>query len=128
MALTQITLATPSSAKVGSRVTVEAFIKNLTSDTIEATATKGRVNSTVLRFGASHKWLSPGQTKSWPDSFIMPDRNITISVESWVPDENGIWGSDDRESRLITISVDFTGTIIQKELEYDGSRKSIPVY
>jgi len=107
MAYTSISIVAPISAKEGERVPVEARIRNLTSYDIEATATIGRMDGTVLRFGAIHKWLSPGQTKSWYDSFIMPNKGVAVYVESWtpMPELGGVWRTDNRAGVSIDLEV-----------------------
>ena len=61
----EVDIVAPSSAIAGETVNVEARIRNLHSFTIHLTATKGRVDDTVLRFGAIHKWVGAGETESW---------------------------------------------------------------
>ena len=68
-----VEIIAPSSAVAGSMVNVEVRIKNLCSYAINLTATKGRVDGTVLRFGSVHRVVNAGQTASWFDSFIIPN-------------------------------------------------------
>lgn len=96
-----IWLVTPSSAEAGITVTVLAYIKNLCDYPINLTATMGRVNGEVLRFGTVHKVVDAGQTEFWYDSFIMPDHDVIVSVESWYEGTGGIWYSDDRDEKTI---------------------------
>ena len=91
----------PSSAVPGSTVNVEVRIKNLCSYAINLTATKGRIDGTVLRFGSVHRVVSAGQTASWYDSFTMPDDDVLVSVESWYEGSDGIWRSDDYAEKEI---------------------------
>lgn len=95
--------AGPVSAEKGDTVEIEAKIMNTYSGSIWLTATMGRVNGTVLRFGAIHKIVAAGAIESWYDGFIMPDRDVLISVESWYKGIDGNWHSDDKTTRTITL-------------------------
>lgn len=96
-----VSIVAPSSAVPGSTVNVEVRIKNLCSYAVNLTATKGRMDGLVLRFGAIHRVVSAGQTTSWYDSFIMPDDDVLVSVESWYEGSDGIWRSDDYAEKEI---------------------------
>ena len=124
---TEISIVAPNSARVGEMVNVEARIKNLLDYAFSITATMGRVNGEVLRFGATLKVVGAGETESWYDSFIMPDRGVIVSVESWYEGADR-WYSDDRAEKAIIVAIEYQGTISRKELEYDHVRESIPVY
>lgn len=93
-----------SSAVAGSTVNVEVRIKNLCSYAINLTATKGRANDEILRFGPSQKVVGAGQTASWHDSFIMPNKDVTVSVESWYEGVSGTWHSDDSAEKKVSLS------------------------
>jgi len=106
----EITLQVPSVAKVGDLVTVKAFIQNKTSAARNFTATRGRYESNVIRFGAVHKYIQPNSVETWQDSFIAPavppgKTYITVSVESWAPNASNVWSVDDRTSTTIPLSV-----------------------
>ena len=100
-----IWLVAPSSATPGSTVVVEAKIKNLCAYAISLTATMGRVDGTVLRFGAEHKIVGAGKTASWSDSFVMPDEDVKVSVESWYEGTGNAWHSDDSDEKSISSGV-----------------------
>lgn len=93
-----------SSAKEGDIVEIEARIKNLCDYAISLTATIGRVNSEVLHFGAIHKIVGSGQTEYWYDSFVMPNEDVVVSVESWYKGTDNIWHSDDRDEKVISLT------------------------
>jgi hypothetical protein len=98
-----VEIVTLSSAVAGSVVNVEVRIKNLCSYAINLTATKGRIDGTVLRFGSVHRVVNAGQTASWYDSFNMPDDDVVVSVESWYEGSDGIWRSDDYAEKQISL-------------------------
>ncbi|MFC1991491.1 hypothetical protein ACFLVC_02015 [Chloroflexota bacterium] len=98
-----VEIVAPGSAVGGSTVNVEVRIKNLYGYAINATATMGRVDGTVLRFGAVHKVIGAGQIVSWYDSFVMPAKVVTVSVESWYEGTDNIWHSDDRAEKQISL-------------------------
>lgn len=125
-----IAIVAPSSAQAGETVNVEARITNLYDFAIYLTATMGRVNGEVLRFGTIHKVVGAGETESWYDSFIMPDRDVVVSVESWYLGTDDVWHSDDRAEKAIALAAIpevYAGTISRKELEYDETWAPIPV-
>ncbi|MBA7714860.1 hypothetical protein ES703_123892 [subsurface metagenome] len=127
----EISIIAPSSAQAGETVNVEARIRNLCDFAINLTATMGRVNGEVLRFGAIHKVVGAGETESWYDSFIMPDRGIVVSVESWYLATDEAWYSDDRAEIAIALEVvapPVAGTITRKELDYQNIWQALPLY
>ena len=99
-----IWLVAPGSAIPGSTVVVEAKIKNLCAYAISLIATMGRVNGTELRFGAEHKIVGAGETASWSDSFIMPDKDVRVYVESWYKGTDNSWYSDDSAEKNVSSS------------------------
>ena len=100
-----IWLVAPGSAAPGSTVAVEAKIKNLCASAVSLTATMGKVNGTVLRFGAQHKVVGAGETESWSDSFVMPDEDVKVYVESWYKGADNIWHPDDSDEKSISSGV-----------------------
>ena len=126
-----ISIVAPNNAQAGDTVNVEARIRNLHDFAINLTATMGRVNGEVLRFGAIHKVVGAGETESWYDSFIMPNSGVVVSVESWYLGTDGIWHSDDRAEIAIALEVEappVAGTLTRMELEYDETWAPIPAY
>ncbi|GAI13246.1 unnamed protein product, partial [marine sediment metagenome] len=127
---TDISIVAPDDAQVGDTVNVEARIKNLWDGTINLTATMGRADDTVLRFGAIHKFVRAGETESWYDSFIMTCKGVVVSVESWYKAEDGNWYSDDRAEKVVALQTPpggYLGTISRKELKYNSVQEPIPV-
>lgn len=98
-----ITLVTPDKAKAGVTVPVKAYIKNTSTIRREFTATMGRADSTVMRFGAVHKWIAPNDTVGWSDSFLMPNKQVVVSVESWTPGKLNIWSRDNSTEYLMKL-------------------------
>ena len=98
-----VEIVAPDNAIGGSAVNVEVRIKNLCDFAITMTATMGRVDDTVLRFGAIHKVVGTGETASWYDSFVMPDKDVVVSVESWYLGVDDTWHSDDRDEKRISL-------------------------
>ncbi len=126
-----IAIIAPSSAQAGEIVNVEARIRNLCDFAIYLTATMGRVDGEVLRFGAIQKVVGAGETESWYDSFIMPDSGVVVSVESWYLGIDDVWHSDDRDEKVIALELvapPVAGTITRMELEYDETWAPIPAY
>ena len=99
---TYIFTAGPISAEKGVTVTIEARIMNTYHTAITLTAT-GRVNGTALMFGNISKVVAAGAIESWYDRFIMPDRDVLVSVESWYLASDNQWYSDDKTTRAITL-------------------------
>ena len=100
-----IWLVASSNAAPGNTVVVEAKIKNLCAYAISLMATMGRVDGTVLQFGAEHKIVGAGETASWSDSFVMPDEDVKVYVESWYEGTDNAWHSDDSDEKSISSSV-----------------------
>lgn len=100
-----ISIVAPDSAQEGEAVGVEARIKNLCDYAISLTATIGRVDGEVLRFGAIHKVVNAGETEYWHDSFVMPGKDVVVSVESWYEGIDGVWYPDDRDEKAISLAV-----------------------
>ena len=65
----------------------------------------GRVNGTVLRFGAEHKIVHAGETASWYDSFVIPDKDVRVYAESWYKGTDNVWYSDDSSEKSISSGV-----------------------
>lgn len=101
-----ITLVTPSSVRAGATASVRAYIKNTSTARREFTATMGRADSIVLRFGAVHKWIMPNESVMWSDSFAMPNKQVVVSVESWTPGNLNIWSRDNSTEHLIRLEAD----------------------
>ena len=100
----EVTLKVPSSAIPWAKVNVEASITNKSGLARLFTITKGRVNGEVLRFGAAQKYVKPGETLVWQDSFYMPETPAVVTVESWTQTDN-IWDKDDGASQTIPLAV-----------------------
>lgn len=98
-----VAIIVPVNAVAGSTVDVEVRIKNLCGYAINLTATKGQANDTLLRFGTVHRVVGAGQIASWYDSFVMPDEEVTMSVESWYEGANGTWQSDDYAEKDVAL-------------------------
>ena len=91
---TDITIVVPSSAEVGTKVEVEVKVYNKWTGQLHLTVT-GNADGIDLFFSNISMWVSPGQTISWYDSFIMPNKDVRLSVWSWFEAGDGQWYADD---------------------------------
>ena len=91
----------PYSASKGSVVELEVCIFNSYHGAINLTTT-GKVNGTVLSLG-SPKIVAAGRIESWYTSFVMPDKDMLVSVWSWYKGASGAWYVDDSITREIEL-------------------------
>lgn len=121
---TDISLVAPSSAKAGDIVAVEAQITNI-HDYILVVYAGGAVDGTTLDFGFP-LILEAGETGSSYASFTMPNRDVVVSVESWVGEI-----IDDTAEKAIALEVvapPVAGAITKKELDYQNIWQELPLY
>lgn len=79
---TDLQIVAPRSAEAGRTVVVEAQIQNI-HDYILVAYARGEVDGTTLNFGAA-LIIEPGEMAVAYASFVMPDRDVLVSVGSWV--------------------------------------------
>ncbi len=108
-AYTNITeIVAPSSAPQGSTVPVTIKVKN-TWDYQFAMYVEGYSDSELI-FESESRWIYPGETLSFPGSFIMPDRDVTITAYSYVEDgELGLpvgWHRDDEAAKDVNLGAE----------------------
>ena len=127
----EITIDAPEGAQEGEKVSVSVLLKNVNS--------YGYMYKTEIygvpdlfpdfRIGTIEKYINGGSSFTAYGSFTMPASNTTILiwVERWAVDH---WVYDNSASKVVSLEVvpEYRGTIIKKELEYNESRKPIPVY
>lgn len=96
----EVTIVAPDSAEVGDQVQVQVRVYNKWTGLLHLTVT-GHVDGVDLFFGNVSRWVSPGQTNAWYDSFIMPGKDVRLTVTSWFEAGDGKWYVDDREYKDI---------------------------
>lgn len=119
-----VDIIAPDSAAEGERVDVTVKVKNI--DTVY----DHLVACVAIYDGSAHfideaVIISRGGTHSFSGHFSMPNESIIIYAYSYYPYYQE-WILDDQASKDITLAEVFEGKISRKELEYDGSRASIP--
>ena len=82
---TDISIVAPSSARAASEVGIEITIENISNEAVHAVPGFLTIDGVdVPPFGIEDlRWLSPGQSYAWERSFIMPEKSVTVDVESW---------------------------------------------
>ena len=103
-AYTNITeIVAPNSAPQGSTVPVTIRVANIW-DYPFAVYVEAFCDSELI-FESEECWIYPGETLSFPSSFIMPDRDVTIHANSYVEDgELGLpegWHRDDEAAKNV---------------------------
>jgi len=124
-----IDIIAPPEAAPGVLLTVRARVKNLYSTPIYI-ATTGSYNGVDISFSPDYAIVQPGAIYSFTYSFTMPNNDVRLHVWSFYWGEDA-WYQDDYSYVDIALAVPpevYAGTISRKELEYDETRSSIPVY
>ena len=107
-----VDIVAPSSAAAGETVSVTIKIKNKYSASVYVAAI-GVYDSEVRFIDWLMAWISPGATKSFSGSFVMPNKNVTIHGYSYYQDIDGYWRYDDEMSKNVTLqalpSPEFSG-------------------
>ncbi len=103
MTYTTVVIVAPSSAKAGYVVVVEAKITNIYTSTLVVYA-RGTVDGTTLDFGVG-QILDPGETGSFYASFTMPNRDVIVSVGSWMGAAIGIDATAEKAITLEEVAV-----------------------
>jgi len=97
---TLIAIGARNEANAGETVNIIASVKNIWTSSINIRVT-GVAGSLKLYFGSLSKWIAPGATYNWSDSFIMPTSDVTVKVWSWYLAGGGNWYVDDEASKVI---------------------------
>lgn len=110
-----VDIVAPSSAAAGSTVNVEVKIKNRYSASVHIYCVA--VLDSATRFiDWQDAWVSPGITKSFYGSFVMPNKNVTINAYSYYEAVDGYLYFDDSKSKTVTLaalpSPEFSGFVI----------------
>ena len=121
-----VEIVAPSNARAGETVPVTIKIRNKYSASINVAAI-GLYDSEERFIDWLTYWIPAGETHSFPGTFIMPARDVTIHAYSCYEAEDG-WYYDDEAEKAVSLAEVFVGTISRKELEYDERRAGIPVY
>ena len=139
MALSSISITAPSSAEEGKRVSVSTRVTNISADSrlfrvrLYAVRDIFAVPAPEERIGSLEVRIGSGEFQVISGSFTMPawDSNVLIMVHRFVD----FWDFDSSATKVVSLESaapsgvpEYKGTMIKKELEYDGSRKAIPVY
>ena len=131
--LMSVSITAPSSAEEGETVSVRAVVHNTLAYPATFKATIYALPDLYPDYviGSFQKTIMSGEY-GWGDaSFTMPDCNTTayVKVERYTYDGWVFYGADSKVVSLTEVPVpEFAGTISKKQLEYDESRASIPVY
>ena len=124
-----IDIIAPQEAAPGDLVTVEVRVKNLHTGAIYTSVT-GSYNGVDFSFSPDYAIVQPGAIYSFTYSFTMPNNDVRLHGWSFYWGE-GAWYQDDYSYVDIALAEavePYAGTIGRKELEHDGTYKSIPVY
>jgi len=101
-------IVAPSSASQGSIVPVTIKATNIW-DYQFAVYVEAFCDSELI-FESEARWIYPGETLSFPSSFIMPDRDVTIHAYTYV--ENGAlglpegWHRDDEAAKDVSLGAE----------------------
>jgi len=122
-----VDIVAPSSAFAGESVPVTIKIKNKYTDIITVAAIG--VYDSEVRF---IDWLTynipAGSTHSFSGSFVMPNEPVTIHGYSYYYGTDGNYHPDDEAAKDVSLAEVFEGTITKKELDYEDSWRSVPIY
>ncbi|MBA7507330.1 hypothetical protein ES706_06049 [subsurface metagenome] len=125
-----VDIVAPDSAAAGDTVSVSIKIKNTHTVSVHVSAVG--VYDTEERFiDWPHYWIPAGVTHSFWGTFVMPDEDVTIHAYSYYEDVDGYWRYDDEDEKDVDLAAPpevYEGTINKKELEYNESQDTIPVY
>lgn len=124
-----VEIVAPSTAAAGETVPVTISIRNLWTASLHVAA-EGIYDSEVFIDWPDY-WIPAGETHSFSGSFIMPDRDVTISAHSYYEAVGGYYYFDDEAAKGVSLAAPpgvYEGTISRKELKYDATIASIPVY
>lgn len=128
---TEVTeIVAPNSATAGETVPVTIKIKNLWTGSVHVYAI-GVLDSEDRFIDWLDDWISAGATHSFSGSFTMPNRDVTIHAYSYYEAEDGYVYFDDEAAKDVSLAAPpevFEGTISRKEMKYDDTKRSIPVY
>jgi len=102
----------PSSAAPGESVRIEAQVKNIYPAGSMTITVTGKINDTPVHFGSVGYIVPYGTTRSFYQSFIMPNSNATIHVWSWFYTADGNWVQDDWVSAVVKVAGDVADGII----------------
>ncbi len=58
----------------------------------------------------------------------MPSYAVTIHAYSWYEGVDGYWHPDDEADKNVSLAEVFEGAITKKELDYEDSWRSVPIY
>lgn len=90
----------PISPEPGDTVWVAIVLKNIGSSTRKMWPAITRWNDNIFHVdsnGLMQVTLAPGESRGWGGTFIMPNKNVEVYVESWYEGDNGLWGTDDNQ-------------------------------
>lgn len=115
---TEVTeVVVPSSAQVGTSVSVQVKIKNTHDEALDIMAggalEYGVTPYPVIVFTDEETVVAAGETESFAGSFIMPDGNVVVHGKSYYYDEDDeAWYYDDELTASITVTAAPTTSIL----------------
>lgn len=130
MAIIDISITAPSSAKEGEKVSLSVLLKNVSSYNYMFKTEIYAVPELFpdFRIGTIEKNINSGSSFTAYGSFIMPACKTTIFI--WVERlVNGSWSYTGSGSKIVSLEAavpEYRGSIAKKELEYNESRALIP--
>lgn len=126
--ISDVTIDAPSEAAPGDLVTpvsVEVTNHDPSSWYLLITA---KVNDSYLQMPGDPVYFLAGETKTFYDQFIMPERSVVLTAEIFREALPGEWILDATDTKAVYLAAPtVAGVISRKELEYDESRGDIPV-
>ena len=124
-----VDIIAPASAAQGKRVDVTVKVKNI--DPIYDHVVACLVIVDGLRFIDEVAIIDSGETHLYSGAFLMAGGDVTIYAYSYYPKPYAVpteWILDDTAEKNVALAVVYKGTITKKELDYEDSWRSIPVY
>ena len=98
-----VDIVAPSSAAAGETVLVTVSVENIW-DYQFAMYIEALYDSELFYESSGDDWIYPGETLSFPCSFVMPDKDVTITVRSYYQDEDGYWHKDDEATKDVSLA------------------------
>ena len=101
-------LQSPSVPVVGQPLFIDVYLQNIGSVARKmwpgVTRYDGITFHVYDELSRMHVLLMPGETHAWGGQFVMPNRDVTVYVESWAEGNDGVWRKDDSMSKLVELA------------------------
>ena len=112
--ITQI-LQSPSVPVVGQPLFIDVYLKNIGGTARKMWPGVTRYDGITFRvydeLSRMHVLLQPKEIHAWGGQFVMPNKSVTVYVESWAEGDDGIWRSDDSMSKVVELAPSVGGWI-----------------